>query len=160
VTRHEIDVREANAADAPELARLRFSFRSEYHPVVESEVDFTARCETWMRNRLLQGDAWRAWVAERSGARTLVGTLWLQIIEKLPNPGDETEVHAYITSVYVSPDARNGGIGSRLVEAALAACRELNVDAIFLWPSARSRPLYARHGFGPPADILSQRLLR
>lgn len=113
-----------------------------------------------MDNRLARETGWRAWVAAHGETRSLVGTLWLQLIEKLPNPGDEAELHAYITSVYVHPDARNRGVGSRLIEAALAACRERSVDAVFLWPSARSRKLYARYGFAPPDDILSQRLAR
>ena len=103
---------------------------------------------------------WRVWVAERSNTGALVATLWFQLIEKLPNPGNEAETHAYITSVYVTPDARGGGVGSRLIEAALATCRDLEVDTVFLWPSARSRALYARYGFVESADILSQTLRR
>ena len=157
---HEIDVRSATAADAPELARLRFAFRSETHAVVESEEAFAARCEPWMRDRLGQATGWQAWVAERRGTGALVGTLWLQLIEKLPNPGDEAEMHAYITSVYVRQDARNEGLGSRLIEAVLAACRDLDVDTIFLWTRERSRQLYERYGFGPSDDILSHRIRR
>jgi GNAT superfamily N-acetyltransferase len=156
----EIDVRSATAADAPELARLRFAFRSEYHAVAESEENFVARCESWMRDRLARVDGWRAWVAVRRDTGALVGTLWFQLVEKLPNPGDEAELHAYITSVYLHKDVRNRGVGSRFIEAALAACRDLDVDTVFLWPSARSRPLYARHGFAASDDIISQRLRR
>lgn len=153
----EIEIRAATAADAPGLARLRFAFRSRHHEAVESEEDFVARCEPWMRDRLARGTGWRAWVAVQRG--TLVGTLWLQLIEKLPNPGDEAELHAYITSVYLQPELRNRGTGSRLIEGALTECRDQAVDTVFLWPSAQSRPLYARHGFAPSDDtILSQRL--
>jgi len=158
VHRPEIDVRAATAADAPALARLRFAFRSEYQRVVEPESEFVARCEPWMRDRLAREGPWRAWVAVRPDHRALAGTLWLQLIEKLPNPGAETELHAYITSVYIHPEIRNAGIGSRLIEAALASCRATQVDTVFLWPSSRSRPLYARHGFAPPNDIFSRRL--
>lgn len=157
---NEIGVRAGTSADAPELARLRFAFRSEYQAVVESERDFAARCEPWMRKRLMPNSPWRVWVAERSNTGALVATLWFQLIEKLPNPGNEAETHAYITSVYVTPDARGGGVGSRLIEAALATCRDLEVDTVFLWPSARSRALYARYGFVESADILSQTLRR
>jgi len=154
----EIEVRAATPADAPELAHLRFAFRSRHHAAVESEPDFVARCEPWMHDRLARKTGWRAWVASHRSTERLVGTLWLQIVEKLPNPGDEAELHAYITSVYVEPDLRNAGVGSRFIQAALAACRDLDVDTVFLWPSARSRPLYTRHGFAPSDDILSQRL--
>lgn len=160
MTHAEIDVRAATAADAPELARLRFAFRSDYHTVVEGEPEFLARCELWMRDRLGNNAAWRAWVAVRRDSGALVGTLWLQVIEKLPNPGDEAERHAYVTSVFVHGDARNRGVGSCMIEAALGACRDLGVDTVFLWPSTRSRGLYARHGFAQPKDILSQQLRR
>lgn len=154
----EIDVRAATADDAAALARLRFAFRSEYQQILESEAEFVGRCEPWMRDRLTRETGWRAWVAVRREAGTLAGTLWLQVIEKLPNPGAETELHAYITSVFIHPDIRNSGVGSRLIEAALASCRALKVDTVFLWPSSRSRPLYTRHGFAQPEDMLSQRL--
>lgn len=111
-----------------------------------------------MRDRLSRNTGWRAWVAARRETKELVGTLWLQLVEKLPNPGQEAERHAYVTSVYVEAELRNAGVGSRLIEGALAACRDLEVDTVFLWPSARSRPLYARHGFAVTDDILSQRL--
>jgi GNAT superfamily N-acetyltransferase len=160
VTQSDIGVRAATATDAPALARLRFAFRSEQHSVIESEDEFVARCEPWMRDRLGRDGGWRAWLAERSGSGAFFGTLWLQIVEKLPNPGDEAELHAYITSVYVRPEARNIGVGSRLIDAAVGTCRDLEVDTVFLWPSARSRALYVRHGFTEPSDILSQRLVR
>lgn len=158
MTHSEIHVRPATAADAPDLARLRFEFRSRQAAVEEAGAAFTARCEPWMRARLTQDAAWRAWVCVQPETGTLIGTLWLQLVEKLPNPGQEPELHAYVTSVYVRPEARNGGLGSRLIEAALTACRALEVDTVFLWPSARSRPLYARHGFVASDAILSQSL--
>jgi GNAT superfamily N-acetyltransferase len=43
--------------------------------------------------------------------------------------------------------AERGGTGSALLEAALAWCREAHVDTVILWPSERSRTLYARYGF-------------
>lgn len=63
-------------------------------------------------------------------------------------------MHAYITSVFVAPDGRGGGTGAGLLEAALAYCREQGVDSVVLWPSARSRTLYARSGFETPPDMM------
>jgi GNAT superfamily N-acetyltransferase len=154
----DIDIRLAIADDAPQLARLRFAFRSEYQTIVEPESQFVSRCEAWMRERLERDSGWQAWVAVRRDTGVVSGTLWLQLIEKLPNPGDEAERHAYITSVYIRPEIRNGGVGSRLIDTAVAACRNRGVDTVFLWPSSRSRALYARHGFALPEDIFSRRL--
>ncbi|HEX5723899.1 MAG TPA: GNAT family N-acetyltransferase [Longimicrobiaceae bacterium] len=148
-------IRAAAPEDAPVLARLRYEFRRELGEVVEAESAFVERCTAWMAERLGPAGAWRCWVAEREGE--IVGTAWVQWIEKIPNPVDEAEHHAYITNCYVRPAARGGGIGSGLLEAALAWCRDEGVDAVILWPSARSRSLYLRHGFAARDALLELR---
>lgn len=148
-----LTVRSAGVADAAELARLRYEFRAAERPAVESRETFVARCTTWMRERLVPGSSWHCLVAERDGAT--VGHVWLEVVDKVPNPGaNEPERHVYLTNLYVRPDAR-GGPGSALVEAALAWCRERQADTVILWPSEKSRTLYARYGFAPSTDILA-----
>ena len=147
-----MDIRFATTADAPALARLRFEFRAAEHPPVEPDAAFVERCAPWMEQRLQPGTPWRCWVTVDAGRIT--GNLWLQLIEKLPNPGPELEQHAYITSVYVVPGARGNGAGEALLDAALAFCRAHGVDSVILWPTARSRTLYARHGFAVRDDLM------
>ena len=148
-------VRQATSEDAVALARLRYEFRSEHHRPTEDEEAFLARCEVWMGDRL-GGDAlWGCWVAEEGGE--IVGNLWLQRIEKLPNPVAEPEQHAYVTSVYVTPERRNARVGALLLETALEWCRQENVDAVLLWPSERSRTFYGRYGFGVRDDLFALR---
>ena len=85
----------------------------------------------------------------------MVGHVWLEVVDKVPNPGaNEPERHVYLTNLYVRPAAR-GGLGSALLEAALAWCRERGADTVILWPSEKSRTLYARYGFVSSADILA-----
>jgi GNAT superfamily N-acetyltransferase len=144
--------RRAHAADARRLAELRYEFRAAQDPAVESKDEFVTRCAPWMRERLAAGSPWRCWVVERDGE--LLGHLWMQMIEKIPNPAPELEQHAYITNVFVAPAARGAGAGSELLRAALGYCREQRVDSVILWPTQLSRPLYARHGFVEPSDIL------
>jgi len=149
-----ITIRLAHESDAPRLARLRYDFRSEMHPTTESDHEFAQRCESWMAERLRDGSRWRCWVAERQ--YDLVGGLWVQLIEKIPNPSDEPEEHAYISNVYVRDVARGSGIGSALLDAALAWCDERPVHSVILWPSVRSRPLYERFGFTFADGILER----
>jgi len=161
-------VRLATAADAAALARLRFEFRAEQHPVLESEREFTTRCVAWMRPRIGPSSRWRIWVLENAGPPSrrgesaleggLAGMLWVQIVEKIPNPGSEPELHAYVSSFYVRAPARNAGCGSRLLQSALDECRAFHVDSVFLWPTARSRPLYQRHGFHVSDAVLVNQL--
>jgi GNAT superfamily N-acetyltransferase len=151
-----VAIRPGRADEAPALARLRYHMRAELARALEAEEPFVRRCAEWMAARLGVADGtWRCWVAE--GRSELLGNLWLQRLEKLPNPADEPERHAYVTNVYVLPEARGAGLGGRLLRAALDWCRDSDVDAVLLWPSARSRPLYERHGFGARDDLFALR---
>jgi GNAT superfamily N-acetyltransferase len=151
----DVVIRAAGRHDAPELARLRYEFRTELDPAVESEPAFIQRCAPWMEEHLAPAGAWRCWVAVLGD--TLVGTIWIQLIEKLPNPNGHLGFHGYISSVYVAPALRNAGVGSGLMTACLKECRAQGVDAVVLWPTARSRPLYQRHGFVVRDDLLERR---
>jgi len=144
------EIRQAVPADARVLAELRWEFRSAKTPPTETREVFVDRCETWMSLELARG-AWRAWVAVQGGR--LVGQIWLQVLSKLPNPADELEQHAYISNVYVTPSAR-GGVGTRLLRTALDWCRSNRIDRVVLWPTARSRTMYERHGFRASGDVL------
>jgi GNAT superfamily N-acetyltransferase len=148
----EIQVRRATADDVSALATLRYEFRSRRKTPVESADEFVPRCVSWMKPRLADDTRWRVWVLDHAG--TIIGNIWLEIIEKLPNPNVERELHGYITNFYVRSDYRNAGVGSRLLGAVLDDCKRLDVDSVFLWPSDRSRPLYERNGFVTPSTML------
>jgi GNAT superfamily N-acetyltransferase len=148
-------IRAATRDDVAELARLRYAFRTERNASSEPEADFILRCTRWMAKRLAPEGSWRCWVAVAEGR--LAGTIWLQVIEKLPNPGDEPELHGYVSSVYVAPGLRNGGVGTGLLSACLAECDALGLDAVFLWSTPDSRRLYQRHGFDVREDLLDRR---
>src|SRR5689334_17328401 len=95
----EIQVRRATAADVSALAALRYEFRSRRKTPVESADEFVPRCVSWMEPRLADDARWRVWVLDHDG--TVIGNIWLEIIEKLPNPNVERELHGYITNFYV-----------------------------------------------------------
>jgi GNAT superfamily N-acetyltransferase len=147
------EVRRATRDDATALALLRHEFRSGRAELVEDKAAFLIRAEAWMREHLPMHDRWRAWLVEVDGA--VVGNVWLQIIEKVPNPGAEQERHAYVTNFFVRPEFRGAGAGAALLSLLQLECETFNVDTIFLWPTAQSRPLYARHGFTSSNDVLT-----
>lgn len=149
-------IRAGERRDVPTLARLRYEFRAGHDTPTESQADFLARCSAWMDARLVPGSAWSCWLAEEAGRA--VGTIWLQRIEKLPNPVEEAERHGYVSSLYVTPSSRGAGVGSRLLDACLEACQAEEMDAVILWPTPRSRSLYLRHGFAMGDDLLERRL--
>ena len=145
-----IDVRAATPDDAPDLAELRWEFRSGRVPAVEPHDRFIERCAEWMR-RELAAHSWRAWVAVSDGG--IVGQIWLDTVPKVPNPVAERECHAYVSNLYVRPAAR-GGVGTRLLQTALAWATANGVDRIVLWPTEASVALYARHGFTRAGDVM------
>ena len=156
----EIEIRTARASDVTQLARLRFGLRS--RPTnIESEQEFFERCTSWMTTSLAQ-DNWRCWVAERDDA--LVGALWLQLVEKVPNPAAEPERLGYITNFFVAESQRGKGLGSQMLDEVLTWCRAQRttkgwlISDVILWPSDLSRSLYLRNGFEVPKNLLELEL--
>ena len=157
-------IREARAADAAALARLRYSFRAELKAAAEDEDAFLDRCTKWMALRLVDR-SWQCWVAELSergreagSGAMLVACVWVELVEKIPNPNGDPECHAYLTSFAVMPEHRGGGLGSRMLRTAVEWCVSRGVDSIFLWPSEKSRPLYERNGFGVAVGMMERRV--
>jgi GNAT superfamily N-acetyltransferase len=143
-------IRPAAPADARRLAELRWEFRAAKNAPVEEQGAFLDRCAAWMSAEL-EGGIWRAWVAERDGR--IVGQAWLQVLSKVPNPNGERARHAYISNVYVTPAAR-GGVGTRLLDAAVEWASRHQVDRVVLWPTTQSRSMYMRRGFTPNGEVL------
>lgn len=152
-----IAVRRALPADAPALAQLRWDFRSGRAPAVEDPAAFVNRCAEWMRRELEPGGVWQSWVADDDGR--IVGQVWLQLLTKVPNPVGERDKHAYLSNLYVVPDLR-GGVGHRLLEAALEWADAHRADRVVLWPTDRSRTLYERHGFVRVGDVMELTLTK
>jgi len=148
----KITIRLATAPDALPLARLRYVFRSSLAQTHENEDEFVQRCRSWMQERLQEDGRWKCWIAEQG--HTPVGNIWMQLIEKIPNPIVEAEYHAYITNFYIRDEVRGKGIGSMLLSKVLEWCKAQDVQAVILWPTERSRTLYERNGFSVRTDIL------
>jgi len=149
------EIRRATSADAVILAELRWEFRSAQVPPVESREAFVQRCEAWLNRELQGGSAWKAWVAV--DGPLIVGQVWVQAVQKIPNPAAECEQLAYLSNLYVRPAAR-GGIGTRLLEVALDWCRAGGIDRVVLWPSRRSVTLYLRHGFSQDGAVMELKI--
>jgi ribosomal protein S18 acetylase RimI-like enzyme len=148
------DVRPAGRADARAMAVLRYAFRTELAAPAEPEQEFVERASSWLADRLGE-TAWTGWLACEEAEP--VGLVLVQLVEKVPNPVVEPESLGYITSLYVRPRCRGRGIGEALLRTALAYCRNGGVDTVVLWPSARSVPLYLRHGFRSQGEVMELR---
>ena len=152
----KIAIRMADCKDAAALAKLRYIFRSAAADgVVEPEDCFLSRCRKWMCERLRDSSRWKCWVAESE--QTIVGNLWLQVIDKIPNPlASEPEHHAYISNMYVREEYQDQAIGSQLLTAAWEWIEHQDIHSVILWPTEAGRQFYARHGFGARDDLMQK----
>ncbi len=149
-------IRLAKSGDCRALAELRYRFRAETGSVTETESQFVRRCTSWMKKRFRTGSCqWRCWVFD--DGKRMLGHVCVQLFEKIPNPVNEPELHAYVTNFYVIPEMRDQGLGKRLLNKALSWCRARSTDAVILWPSSASKSFYRRCGFVAPADIFELR---
>jgi GNAT superfamily N-acetyltransferase len=99
--------------------------------------------------------AWRCWVID--DGKQLLGHVCVQLFEKLPNPVNEPEAHAYLTNFYVVPEMRGRELGRKLLNKALSWCRAQGADAVILWATPESKSLYRRCGFIESTAILQVR---
>ncbi len=151
-----IQIRLAKSDDWNALAEMRYRFRTELRSATEPKSRFVRRCTSWMHKRFeSRSSAWRCWVAD--DVRQLLGHVCVQLFEKMPNPVNESELHAYLTNLYIVSEKRDHGLGKSLLEKALSWSRGKGVDAIILWASPQSRSLYRRCGLRESPDIFELR---
>src|SRR5262249_1299244 len=152
----ELRIRMATSDDWKVLAEMRYRFRAEVGSPTETKSRFVRRCTSWMK-KAFGGDSssWRCWVMH--DGKQLLGHVCVQLFEKMPNPVNEPEAHAYLTNFYVVPELRGRGLGRKLLNKALSWCRAKGVDAVILWATAESKSLYRQCGLVESPDILDLR---
>jgi GNAT superfamily N-acetyltransferase len=151
-----VRIRLAKSSDCRALAEMRYRFRTETGLATEMKSRFLRRCTSWMRKHFgSDAHPWRCWVAEDD--KGLLGHVCVQLVEKIPNPVNEPEFHAYLTNFYVVPEMRDHGLGKKLLNKALSWCRIRETDAVILWATLASRSLYRRCGLVEPTDMFELR---
>ncbi|MEW2356508.1 GNAT family N-acetyltransferase [Spirillospora sp. NPDC029432] len=145
-------MRLARPTDAKALAELRWVFKQEDHDGRPSqEARPLEQAECWIRDRLDSG-RWLAWVAE-SGGR-ICGHVFLQLVERMPEPYARNAPIGYVTNFFVTPSHRDRGIGAALLEAMQRHAEKAQLDTLIAWPSDRAcggRVTTGRESAGKPA---------
>lgn len=140
----EVVIRTATFDDAPELARLRWDFSPEEAAMGGvSYDDFQKQFESFFAGALQR--RWQVWVAKSKGQ--IVGNMWLQLVEKVPRPGDSQAYLGYLTNVYIEEQHRGKGLGQQMLEQVVEWGRKEKLELILVWPSAEGRSLYRKLGF-------------
>lgn len=144
------EVRPARDDEFEAVAGLRWRWELEnYPPPAVARDTFVAHFADWAREH---ADSHRCTVAVRD--RELIGMAWLAVFERVPTPESSLRLTGDLQSVYLIPEARAGGIGSRLVTAAIEQARALDIQKITVHSGTRAIPVYARNGFEASPKLL------
>ncbi len=145
--------RTAGEDDVAGLASLRWEYRYREGgagPAVP-KAEFLEACTAFLRAGLRDG-TWVYWVAEEDGV--IAASSFVKRIRKVPKPSRLVSEVAHLTNVYVRPEVRGRGVGTKLLQRVISWCREQGFELLFVWPSERSVPFYTRQGFARDNDIL------
>ncbi len=140
------EIRHADPADAPAIARLLHDFNVEYDEPTPPVETLAARCEELLR----------------AGTMTVLLTgeppVGLSLLRLRPSPWTDGE-EAYLQELYVVPVRRREGLGRALVEATIEVARAAGARTIDLntgETDVGARVLYEKLGFtnreGGPDD--------
>lgn len=139
-----MEVRQADANDVAELARLRATWRGQ-----PASPEFVATFREWF----LREQATRWWWLAAEGVES-VGMVNLKLFDRMPSPSRPASRWGYLANLFVVPDRRGQGAGASLVAAVVARARAEGLARVVLSPSELATPLYQRHGFRPATDLL------
>jgi GNAT superfamily N-acetyltransferase len=149
-------IRSARADDVPELARLRWKLYTEREAHGEPFETYVERFAAFARDALGRND-WRAWCAEADDR--LVAAMWLHTVPRVPAPGHgDPRPMGYLTNMYVEPEHRSHGLGSRMLRSLVEHCAADGFELVLTFPADEAYGFYERNGFTRPPDPLVHRL--
>jgi GNAT superfamily N-acetyltransferase len=143
-------VRAATDDDLPAIAGLRWRWDIENgeSPGITRE-DFVRTFTEWAGKYT---PTHHCVIATREGA--VIGMAWLAVLPRVPTPRSPERAVGDVQSVYVVPEERSAGLGSRMIEALLDRARSLGLERVTVHSTTRAIPAYQRHGFGYAERLL------
>jgi GNAT superfamily N-acetyltransferase len=84
----------------------------------------------------------------------VIGMAWLAIVPRVPSPRAPERASGDVQCVYIVPDARNAGLGGRIIEAVLGLADELGLERVTVHSSPRAITAYTRYGFAASPRLL------
>ena len=109
------------------------------------------KCRPWLLAKMQSGE-YLAWLATDQKGAIVAGTgLWL--MDWIPHVVGRSARRGNILNVYPKREFRRRGLARRLVEVAVAWCRENGIDTLILNASPEGRPLYESLGFSATNEM-------
>lgn len=131
------------------LATLRRAWSEEQSGAPVDDAGFESRFARWRDREADRRLFWLAIADERP-----VGMINLVVFDRMPMPGRPLARWGYVGNAFVLAPFRTLGLGQQLVEAVVTHARDQGFVRLLLFPSERSRPLYARAGFEPATALM------
>lgn len=85
---------------------------------------------------------------------TILSSMFVSIIPKVPKPNEKSQSIAYLTNVYTLKEYRNKRIGTKLLQYIKDYLKECDCELAIVWPSHNSVEWYKRNGFCSENEIL------
>ncbi|WP_033306386.1 GNAT family N-acetyltransferase [Streptomyces iakyrus] len=151
-----IGIRPARPAELAAVATLRWEWLVENGSEDLGEREgFVRHFVTWAREN---ANSHRCMVLVRDDR--VIGMAWLAVVQRVPTPRAPRRASGDLQCVYVVPEARDGGLGGRLIQAVLDGARELGLERVTVHSSPRAIPAYARSGFQGSPRLLQAQVTR
>jgi GNAT superfamily N-acetyltransferase len=147
-------VRGSRPVDLPAVARLRWTWaheRGSTSPLTRAE--FEAAFIEWS---LAHTAAHHCVVAAQNDE--LIGMAWLAVLDRVPNARNLERRSGDLQAVYVLPERRGHGIGTRLVDHLILRSYELGLERVTVHSSERATDVYLRSGFTTSRQLLLHHL--
>ncbi len=150
-----ITIRRAERSDLEAVGGLRWQWMAENGdtPTTIQRPDFIRHFVTWAAEN---SASHRCMVLIRDSE--VIGMAWLAVVQRVPTPRSLHRASGDLQCVYVTPDARDSGLGGRLIAETLAAAKSLGLERVTVHSSPRAIPAYARRGFENSPRLLHARM--
>jgi GNAT superfamily N-acetyltransferase len=143
---HEVRIRPAGSLDIPHILHHRQSMYMDMgRGDPASYAKMLEATEAYLRAAMASG-AYTAWMAETAEGR-VIGGAGVAISPWPGSPDDPSGRRALVLNVYTEPEFRRRGIARRIMETAIAWCREQGLGSVSLHASDVGRTLYESLGF-------------
>lgn len=150
-----ITIRRAEPSDLEAVAGLRWQWMVE-----NGDTPTTIQRPEFIRHFV-------KWAAENSASHRcvilirdteVIGMAWLAVVHRVPTPQSLHRASGDLQCVYVAPDARDTGLGGRLITETLSAAKSLGLERVTVHSTPRAIPAYARRGFENSPRLLHTRM--